>query len=250
VASHDGRYVAFVRLAADGSDQLVVAARGGSGEHEQPVFGSAAAIFDPTGDRVASIAPDRPGQSGLAFPIGPLRLTDAATGATRVLLDGSVVAFFWSPNGRTIAALRLQSVGGGSFAAIERAVDLRPALSGEGRAAESVVGAAASESPTPGPSASAAPGPAGPIEVRLVFVDVATGTVRSQRVVDPAARFVNELLPYFDQYAVSHRLWAPDASSLLLPVLDGAGVTHLVGFPPDGGAPVMTIDGEVGFWSP
>jgi hypothetical protein len=79
---------------------------------------------------------------------------------------------------------------------------------------------------------------------------VATGTVRSQRVVDPAPRFVNELLPYFDQYAVSHRLWAPDGSSLLLPLVDAAGATHLVALPPDGGEPALTIDGELGFWSP
>ena len=33
----------------------------------------------------------------------------------------------------------------------------------------------------------------------------------------PGATFVNDVLAYFDQYALSHRLWAPDSSSFLLP---------------------------------
>jgi hypothetical protein len=84
--------------------------------------------------------------------------------------------------------------------------------------------------------------------VRLFFIDVASGKVRSQPVVMPGARFVDQFLTYFDQYALSHDIWAPDSSSVLLPESDAAG-THLVVRHADGSAP-RTLDGEVGFWSP
>ncbi len=59
------------------------------------MFGPAAYVFDPTGDMLASIAADKPVTNAPAFPLGPLRLIGARTGAARTLLDGSVVAFFW-----------------------------------------------------------------------------------------------------------------------------------------------------------
>ena len=57
------------------------------------------------------------------------------------------------------------------------------------------------------------------------------------------------MLTYFDQYAVSHRLWAPDSSSILLPVNDADGTTRLAVMSRTGGPPRM-IDGALGFWSP
>jgi TolB protein len=229
--SANRQYLAYVRAGRGGPDDVVVAMRDGSGEHTLTVFGIAAVVFNPAGDTLASIGFDRPGRTDPAFPIGPLRLIDARSGATRTVLDGLVVGFFWSPDGRTIAALRLQA-GGGSTAIS------RPVL-----AAAAVSSPSAVSSPTPAPSAE-------PTEVRIVFVDVATGAIRSQRVVQPGRRFVNEVLPYFDQYAHSHRLWAPDSSAILMPLVDAAGRTELVALRPDGGDDPLTIDGEAGFWSP
>ncbi len=234
--SQDGRYLAYVRAGAGGRDAVVVASRDGSSEHTVPVFGIAAVVFSPAGDSVASIGLDRPGQTGLAFPVGPLRLIDAHSGASRTLLDGLVVGFFWSPDGRTIAALRVQ-VAGGSTAK-----------------AGSILAAApiSSHMATPSASPSAPPGAppsAPPTEVRVVFVDVATGEIRSQRAVQPGRRFLAELLPYFDQYALSHRVWSPDSSAILLPLVDASGHTQLVALRPDGGN-ILAIEGEAGFWSP
>ena len=65
----------------------------------------------------------------------------------------------------------------------------------------------------------------------------------------PGATFIDNVLAYFDQYALSHRLWAPDSSSFLLPAVDQAGTTHVDVFYPDGGDPVQ-LDGDAGFWSP
>ena len=200
--SRDGRYLAYVRSNTDGSGQLVVAPRKGTASHEVPVFGIAAFDFDPTGDTLASIAADKPVDPTVGVPVGPLRLIDPATGAVRTLLDGSVVAFFWSPDGKTIAALSLAQPGDDQVTAGTGVV---------------LAGAVA-----PGPSAGGVAQAAG-IAVRLAFVDVSTGTVRSERVVRLAEHFVNQLLPYFDQYALSHRLWSPDSASLLLPLVDATG---------------------------
>src|SRR5450759_1926032 len=67
---------------------FVVASRDGASEHNLPVFGPAAFLFDPTGDTLASIAADKPATGAPALPLGPLRLIDARTGAVRTLLDG------------------------------------------------------------------------------------------------------------------------------------------------------------------
>jgi len=151
-------------------------------------------------------------------PVGPLRLLDAATGKARTLLDGNVVGFWWSPDGKTIAALRVQPV----------------------------AGAAASPATSAAPDPSAA---APETEIRLLFVDVASGRIRSQPVVQPGQLFIDQFLLYFDQYALSHHLWAPDGSSFLMPIVDRDGLTRVGVFFPDDRPPV-TIDGTIGFWSP
>ena len=128
------------------------------------VFAMAAVAFDPAGDTVAAIGADGPTQANLALPLGPLRLLDPATGDTRTLIEGAVVSFWWSPDGRTIAR------------------PARPAVEG---------------------------GAAGENEARLLFVDVASGEITSQAVVVPGQLYVDQLLTYFDQYALSHHVWAP-----------------------------------------
>jgi TolB protein len=223
--SRDGRYLAYVRSETASSGAIVVASRNGMSRHEVAVFGPAAFVFDPTGDTLASIAAIGPVKEPLGFPLGPLRLMDARSGAVRTLLDGSVLGFFWAPDGRTIATLRLARAG-------DQTADAGPALT-------------AGMVP---PMAAATPPPA--TEVRLAFVEVSTGVVRSERVVRLGSHFVNELLPYFDQYAHSHRLWAPDSASILLPLVDATGATQLVAVPADGSDSQAIADGVSGFWSP
>jgi hypothetical protein len=215
VVSRDQASIGFVRANEAGVGEIVVAARDGSSEHAMPVLGSSAMLFDPTGGTMAAIGPTDPDQAAAGFPLGPVRLIDAATGEVRTLLDGLVVSFWWSPDGSTIAALRVQPV------------------------AE----AGASLVPQPQPSAVAE------TEVRLLFVDVASGEVRADPVVRPAPRFVTQVLAYFDQYTLSHRVWAPDSSSLVLPEVTDRGITQLMVHFPDGRPPVA-LEGEIGFWSP
>jgi hypothetical protein len=213
VASHDAKSIAYLRGGGAGAGAVVVAARDGSAKHSMEVFGSAAINFDPTGETVAVI-----GASKLAevagFPVGPLRLMDRASGKIRTLIDGSVVIFWWSPDGSRIAALRIQDA------------------------------IATGSSPSPGAS------PAEPDrELRLLFVDVATGEVTSQPVVQLGAAYVNGFIAYFDQYALSHHVWAPDGSSILLPETDNDGVAHVTVRYADGRDPI-DLGGEIAFWSP
>jgi TolB protein len=85
--------------------------------------------------------------------------------------------------------------------------------------------------------------------VRLEFVDVESGEVTGQTAVVPARFFIDQLLSYFDQYALSHDLWSPDSSAFLLPVRDEAGGTHVAVVYRDG-RPTVALDGQAAFWSP
>ncbi len=229
VVSHDGHDLAYVSSESDGSEKLVVASRDGSASHEMAVFGPAAFAFDPAGGGLASVASNEPVDPGATFPFGPLRLTDPRTGKVRTLLDGPAVAFFWSPDGRTIAAIVPSHPGD------------TPGPAGTADIpADAVV---------PGSSPGTVPPVAG-VTGRLAFVDVATGVERPEQVVQLNSTFVNQLLPYFDQYALSHRLWSPDSASILLPLVDAAGRNELVAISAAGSAARPVTTGANGFWSP
>lgn len=211
VVSPDHESIAFVRGATGGPGEVVVSGRDGSNERSMTVYGQTALVFDPSGTRVASIGASDPSETA-GFPLGPLKLIDGPTGDVRTLVDGAVASFWWSPDGKTIAALRVQPT----------------------------IGSATPSGEPPQEVAS---------EVRLIFVDVASGATLSQPVIRPTERFVTALIAYFDQYALSHQLWAPDGSAMLMPEIGDDGVTHIVVRHPDGSDPI-TLDGEIAFWSP
>src|SRR4029079_5074231 len=74
------------------------------------------------------------------------------------------------------------------------------------------------------------------VPVGLQFIDVDAGTASPLQTVEVSPLFVNQVLPYFDQYALSHRVWSPDGTSILLPVIgDGAEVLEV--FPAAGTGP-------------
>ena len=105
--------------------------------------------------------------------------------------------------------------------------------------------AAGSPEPAASPAPSASPAPQ---EVRVVFVDATSGAIQAGAVVEPGRLFVDQYLTYFDQYATSHQLWAPDSSSILIPVDDATG-SHLRLVPRAGGTAKL-LDGVMGAWSP
>ncbi len=223
--SADGGYLAYAR-GDPAPGQIVVGSRDGSTSHEVPVFGPAAIAFDPTGDTLAAIAADRPAANPVPFPLGPLVLIDAGSGTARTLVAGSVLGFFWSPDGRVVAALRLAPAAGSS------------ADSGAVSPAVANTLPLAAATPEPG------------VPVQLTFVDVATGEVRSNRSVRLGSEFVRTILPFFDQYALSHRVWAPDGTSIVLPLLDADGRTRAVVLGVDGGDALPIADAVIAFWAP
>ena len=61
--------------------------------------------------------------------------------------------------------------------------------------------------------------------------------------------FVNQVLPYFDQYALSHRFWSPDSRSLVLPIVGDQDVTRITTSSPT--APTRgVVDGRVRILEP
>jgi TolB protein len=216
--TRDGSHRAYV-IDAGASEAIVIESLDGADRHDIPVPGLAAIEFAPGGANLAFIAPSAPSPEPVALPIGPLRIVDVASGAVRTLLDGSIVAFFWSPDGRTIATLRLPAPGD-----------------------DDVASAAALVPPTAAPASG--------YLLRLAFVDVASGRVRSTSEVRVTELFGLQVLPFFDQYALSHRLWSPDSASILLPLVDEDGVNGIVRLPSDGSEARQVADGEMGFWSP
>lgn len=215
--SADGRYRAYV-LMGDSSPSLVVEARDGSSRRETPVPGASALGWSPAGDQLAYTAAAQ--QFGL--PLGSLRLIDARAGAVRTLLEGLVVSWFWAPDGRTIAALRI------------------PVAADDQVASLPVIAAAGS-----GPIAQA-----DPLSLRLLFVDVATGAVRSEQSVRLSDIVLAQFLPFFDQYARSHRMWSPASDAIVLPLQDETGAGHVTIVPADGSRQRAIADGVAAFWSP
>jgi TolB protein len=225
--SHDGAYRGYVATNHDSTGIVTVESADQSHRETTRVFGVAAVSFDPTGTTLAYVGGQQPTSDDLSFPLGPLRAIDPATGETRTLLDGQVVAFFWSPDGRTIAALSINAPG-------DEVVGVSGAL------------LAAARGPTIGTDPGA-PGADG-VPLTLTFVDVASGSVRAQRAAQVTSTFVNNILPYYDQYALSHRIWAPDSSAIALPLVAN-GKDQLFVIPTDAseGHP---LKGQLGFWSP
>ena len=223
VVTHDGTRRAFV-VATGGSEAIVIESRDGADRREIPIPGMAAIGFGPAGASLAFIAPEAPGPP-VGLPIGPLRIVDVASGSVRTLLEGSIVAFFWSPDGRTIATLRLPGLDDDELAS----------LAGAPPAPPSAFPPAATDSG---------------YALRLAFVDVASGTIRASREVRVSELFGLQVLPFFDQYALSHRFWAPDSSSILLPLVRDDGVVGIVVLPADGSEERRIADAEMGSFSP
>jgi hypothetical protein len=77
-----------------------------------------------------------------------------------------------------------------------------------------------------------------------------SGAIRSNWTFPVSDVFVNQVLPFFDQYALSHNLWSPDGASFALPVVaaDGSDVVMIV--QADGSGARAVARGVAAFWSP
>jgi TolB protein len=166
--------------------------------------------WSPTEDRLAFTSSPVPAPHFY----GPLALLDAATGDVDVVSEDVVLAFFWSPDGRHLAYLTVA------------APPQRRAPLGE-------AGLVRAQQPGVG--------------LELWVHDLAAGASRRLTAVQPSPLFTAQFLPFFDQYALSHRVWSPDGAALALPVVVGGRVQ--VAVIDLNGEVTLVAEGDMPFWS-
>ncbi len=143
---------------------------------------------------------------------GPLFLWDATVGEEQLLTNDDVIAFFWSPDGRTLAYLTAQPNSG----------------------PQAKVGGAVSQQRQ---------------FITLATIDIETGAQRYIATFEPNPIFVSQFLPFFEQYALSHRIWSPDSRALAIPVINNEGEPEILITPIDGQDSYRVSDGFLAFWS-
>ncbi|MEZ4518240.1 MAG: hypothetical protein R3C44_15935 [Chloroflexota bacterium] len=64
----------------------------------------------------------------------------------------------------------------------------------------------------------------------------------------PTPIFAAQFIPFFNQYTLSHRVWSPDSSEIVMPIRDGFDDLITI-VPVDGGSPRIVAEGDIAFWS-
>jgi TolB protein len=218
--SPGGRFWTYAEEAGRGVSTLIVAHTGTGERRLVEQAGSVAMTWSPTAEQLAYTS------GGVdAHPYwGPLRIVDAETGDTRLLTRETVLAFFWSPDGRQIAYLTLNNRQGDDVYA---ANDVRTQR--VSRMAQPVQ-------------------QGGSGFFALSVVNVTTGQGLRLMNFQPTPIFATQFMPFFAQYALSHQMWSPDSSAVVLPVRNDTGDIIMV-VPVDGGAPRVVAEGDIAFWS-
>jgi TolB protein len=229
--------------------------------------------WSPVRDELAFISP----LEQMRTYYGPLRLMDAQSGDVRVLSEDVVLAFFWSPDGRKIAYFTVAQAAEGVRLLLPNPTEA--ALAGgrvlpagapvfdtadftEEEITEALEEAAAEveempDEPDDGRSEQELADADEPdLWLNLWVVDVESGEETLLSTLEPVDIFVNQFLPFFDQYAKSHRIWSPDSDALVLPVMrplpSGARMPKICVIPavPEAGRMREVADGVMAFWSP
>ncbi|MCL4869428.1 MAG: hypothetical protein KJ063_10690 [Anaerolineae bacterium] len=213
--SASGRYLAYGTISS-GQRQLIIADQVEGDQVFAQHQGQVALSWSPAAEQLAFTSPLN--RSDLAF--GPLRLMDAATGDVSLLDNGPVFAFFWSPNGQALAYLTLPSQRlEDELYAPEKGLLARPQFQHN------------------------------ELQLELRVVHITTGQRRVLLQFRPTPLFLNQFLPYFDQYALSHRLWSPESDALVLPMLNESRQPHIMVIRLDGTLPYPLAEGSMAFWS-
>jgi TolB protein len=85
--------------------------------------------------------------------------------------------------------------------------------------------------------------------LRLWVVDVASGQQRLLSTFRPSEIFLSQFLPFFDQYALSHRLWSPASDAVVLPMVGTEGASGIYVVSVESGEATRVADGAMAFWS-
>ena len=209
--SDSGRYLAYAATDERGSRVVIVnafepGAANASDEVEVADLaheGMVAFAWRPGHDQISV-----QGATSSGFFAGPVELLDVRTGASRVLSSDTVLASFWSPDGRWLVTLAANE-------GDERVAGAQPLVRVNAPLTPRRVQAR-------------------PPLLRVMFHAVDDRTYVDGGIFRPSVAFVSQFMPFFDQYARSHRLWSPDSSAIVLPTLGDAGVPTLVVFGVDG----------------
>ena len=215
--SADGRYLAYAEVVPGSGSRLAVVDTQSDAMEQQRHAGLVAMAWNPTANQLAFTNGTEPDSRSF---VGPLRLLDAATGEVRLLSDEPILAFFWSPDGRYLAALSISRNGEGDINA---------------QADKAAVGKLAQQQNLP--------------MVRLLVYDVTTDEGRLLFSFVPTFTFVTQFLPFFDQYALSHRLWSPNSDALVLSMVEN-GRNQIFVINVVTGQKQFLADGSMPFWSP
>lgn len=192
--------------------------------------GVTAFAWSPQGpDRLAVIRP----LVNAPHAFGPLGILNVDDGLYEPVTDASVLAFWWSPNGNRLAVVASEPPGEDNVAQHNPRT---PVLAGR------VPTAATPTNLTP--TQQSARG------FRVGFADADGGQVQWLGDVQLSGRFLAEQLPFFDQYARSHRAWSHEGRTLVLPVVDTSGAARLMFVNPDSASMTLGPYGSMPSWSP
>jgi TolB protein len=225
-----GNYLAYASQDASGNSRVIVQSypdviNTDATRREFPHRGLTALAWNPMNDVLAFTSPDV--QSPHSF--GTLRLLDAETGDLEVVSDDLVIAFFWSPDGRYLAYLTPVQVQGEGVAQLRDELPndelLNDELTAQGLTAQNQG-----------------------FVLDVVVVDVTTEVLEPQFLYSftPTQVFMNQFIPFFDQYALSHRVWSPTSDALALSAAVGGRAQIAV--LPLAGEPRLIADGTMPFW--
>lgn len=222
-----GRFWAFATLDQNGETQVVVAERTDMARVTVSHHGAVALSWSPVQDVLAFMSPTEPARHFY----GALQLLDVHTGQFRTLIDDTVLAFFWSPNGRYIAYFTLAAAiaPGTTPSRTERNgthtngyKPLFPTLSRFVREDELIL--------------------------NVWVVHVSSGERRLLTAFQPVEEFISPFLAFFDQYALSHRIWSPTSDALVLSaIVDDRKEVILVTL--DSEHPQPIAEGSMACWS-
>jgi TolB protein len=179
--------------------------------------GAVALSWSPSEDKLAFTAPAKDAPA----VYGQLQLLEAASGLLETLSENLVVAFFWSPDGKYIAYLT-------------------PNLE-QGEGDVSSLGDAVLISDTQEVQR-------GSFLLELHVIDITTKDDKRLATFTPTFLFVDQFMPFFDQYALSHRLWSPDSSAIVLPITNADSTKQITVFGLDGTV-TKVAEGDTPFWS-